>query len=388
MHLSEFAAVSQKADALIVLDAKTDALKTYGRDRFSRLVQWVRDKISPNRHVQLERDGALMLFMTAIADHAAYDSGDKERASALLTCDVTESQPLTSRRIREVMQDLDERSTQAERDNRVTASYMGRRGVDMRLRDEHPGVKLSPADRTLLSDRIREAVDAAGRDGRHKVAFAEATAITDSLVDELVAHNKAVVEAEARAAAEAEARAVAEAEARAVAQAAANVVAQGDAGKGSGIVAGGAGSPAGNVRSARSAALDDKALQEPPTKRQLLRTLAAADLPRDVHRQVNKAVNSGDVADRGALVRDANRSLADWVIEHRIGRWWGEAQIRHGLASNIRNNAILDVSSTLVQEMSDSIAHSTELRPYQDIKARARVMVDARMTLELDQKAV
>ena len=61
------------------------------------------------------------------------------------------------------------RPTQATRDNRVTVSYMGRRGVETRLRDEHPGVELSPADRNLLNGRIREAIDAAGGDGLRKV---------------------------------------------------------------------------------------------------------------------------------------------------------------------------------------------------------------------------
>ena len=149
MHLSEFvaAAVAGKGGAHIVLDSKTDQLKTYRQDRFSRAVQWCRDRISPNRHRQIERDGALNLFMTAIAAHAAYATSDANRARALLSADACESRPLTSRRILQVMKELDERSTQTERDNRITASFMAERGIDMRLREQDSNVVLGPEDR-------------------------------------------------------------------------------------------------------------------------------------------------------------------------------------------------------------------------------------------------
>ena len=200
MHLSEFTAIAGRGDAQIVLDSKTNELKAHRQDRLHRTVRWIRESTSPNRHAQIEKDGALALFMQAIAAHSAYDAGDKSRADALLFDDVDQRRPLTSLRIREVLTDMDERSTRAMRENRTTASWMAGRGVDMHLREQHPDVNLSHADRNLLAGRIRAAIHGTGGDGRHKVGVADATAITNGLVDALVAKKTAAAQAAVKAA--------------------------------------------------------------------------------------------------------------------------------------------------------------------------------------------
>ena len=365
MHLSEFTAIAGRGDAQIILDSKTNELKAHRQDRLHRTVRWIRESTSPNRHAQIEKDGALALFMQAIAAHSAYDAGDKSRADALLFDDVDQRRPLTSLRIREVLTDMDERSTRAMRENRTTASWMAGRGVDMHLREQHPDVNLSHADRNLLAGRIRAAIHGTGGDGRHKVGVADATAITNGLVDALVAKKTAAAQAAVKAAQDAS-------------MASARTLSSGE---GDSTAA-----QAESVQPENRRATPGTAPQDAASPKRLQSMLAAANLPREVQNQVRKAVESGQVANETDLARHANRRLADWVMENRIGRWCGETQQRLGLVRHINDGETLMVSAPLLRKVRETIADSTELLSYAQIKTSARALIDAHMENELGQR--
>ena len=98
---------------------------------------------------------------------------------------------LSSRHIREVLVDLDERSTQTERANRETVSYWSRSGIDTHLHVLAPEVKLGAEDREMLAGRIGDAIHAAGEQGARKVEVYEAAAITTRIADQWLAETSA-----------------------------------------------------------------------------------------------------------------------------------------------------------------------------------------------------
>ena len=183
MNISEFRNVAAIHDARVVLDSRTDELKVRPQTFFHRAVDWIREKISPNPLAGTERDVAHNRFLRAIADYSGYDSADVSRAKALLSADVLERRPLTSRRVREVIGDLDQRSTPAMRENRSTVAWMSTRGVDVRLREKAEGAELDQEEREMIGGRIDRAIHAAGGDGQRKVDVSEATRITHGVVD-------------------------------------------------------------------------------------------------------------------------------------------------------------------------------------------------------------
>ena len=368
MYLSEFVAVAGNRNAHIVLDSTTDELKAYRRDFFSRAVQWIRERISPNTHRQLEQDGAYNLFMSAIADHAAYSTRDVNHAYALLATDAEYNEPLTSRRIRHVIQELDGRSTQTLRDNRITASYMSSRGIDMRLREQDSPVELSRQDRESLAERIREAIHEAGGNGSRKVEFVEANAITEELVDDLIARKTAELRAAEEASAQAESSAQAEVAARSTGDGDAN---QAPA------------QPQGAVPEAASARPEQDAAVAP---RELLRELDSAGLPKQVRNQVRNAVRSGEIDNVQDLARDANRRMANWVMSNRMGKWCGEIQMRLGLVRNLKHGELVTAPSSLFDRIRETVESPLELLPYSEIKARARAQIDACFREEAGQR--
>ena len=160
MNISDFRNVARTSNARVYLDTRTDELKVRRQTFLNRAVDWVRGKISPNPLATTERDVAHNRFLRAIADYSGYDSGDVSRAEALLSVDVIEGRALSSRRIREVIDDLDSRSSPATRDNRTTVAWMSGRGVDDALRER--GAELDETERGVLAGRVDEAIHNAG----------------------------------------------------------------------------------------------------------------------------------------------------------------------------------------------------------------------------------
>lgn len=383
MNISEFRSVAAIRDARVVLDSATDELKVRPQTFFHRAVDWIREKISPNPLAGTERDVAHNRFLRAIANYSGYDSADVSRAEALLSVDVLERRPLTSRRIREVIEDLDQRSTPQLRENRTTVAWMSTRGVDARLGEHAGGAELGEGERELVAGRIDRAIHAAGGDGRRKVEVSEATKITNGVVDSFLSERAAKAEAEAHARAEELARRQA-----AEAGAAETVAASPRAG------------PTDPQTLTAAAVAPDRA--EPPTspiaavepqraepasQKELVRLVNAAKLPGKLPSELRKLIKSGSITSRAGLAKAANQRTADWAMERRVGRWYGDALKRQGARSRIRNNEELMASTRMLDEIARSIKGATGLLTWSDAKQQARAVIDAHVRNEINQGA-
>ena len=383
MSISEFRTVGQMRNAHVFLDSGTDRLKVRRQDVFHRAVNWIREKVAPNPLARTEQEAVHNRFLRAIAGSLAYDRGDVSRAEALLSVDLLEGKPLSSRRIREVIQDLDGRSTEAMRENRTTVAWMSGRGVEERLREQDAVAAVSDDEREMLAGRVGEAIHAAGGDGRRRVEFAEASKLTHGVVDEFLQTkaDEARAAAEARVRAEAEARAQAEAEARARAETAAAAVARRGVDtqptpRSRAATAAPSGKAARESAQTRATGAVGEARQpEPASRKQLQGTLRKAKLPGAVRAVLTKLIKTGEIADRNSLARRGNRQTADWVMENRVGRWYGEAQERVGARKHIKDGEMLMASTTMLREVRESIASAEELLAYPDVKSQARALI-------------
>ncbi|MYE11405.1 MAG: hypothetical protein F4X99_07045 [Gammaproteobacteria bacterium] len=381
MNISEFRSVAAIHDARVVLDSRTDELKVRPQTFLNRAVDWIREKISPNPLAGTERDVAHNRFLRAIADYSGYDGGDVSRAEALLSVDVLERRPLTSRRVREVIEDLDRRSTPAMRENRTTVAWMSTRGVDARLREHAEGAALGEGEREQIGDRIDRAIHAAGGDGLRKVEVSEATRITHGVVDGFLSEKaaRAEAEAQARAAELARQQATETRAAEAVAtvpQAARNAPA----------------APTPEAAAPRQAELPAIGAvtshgAEPASQKELVRLVNAAKLPGKLPSELRKLVKSGSITSRAGLAKAANQRTADWAMEKRVGRWYGDALKRQGARGRIRNNEELMAPTRMLDEIARSIKGATGLLTWSDAKQQARAVIDAHVSNEVKRGA-
>lgn len=371
MSITAFRRLGAIPDARVLLDVNRDELTTRRRTFLNRVVDWVRGKVAPEANAGAARMVPHNRFLRAIAESPAYDAGDVSRAEALLSVDVLDGKALTTRRIVEVLDDLDGRSTQADRDNRTTAAWMSSRGVDERLRALSAG-ELSEEDRRVVASRVTRAIAEAGGAGVRAVGFERAVSITAGVVDEFLAETQRTtavsvppVEAapadEVASPTEASARADEPDVTAAVADTAhADEPAPGDP-------------PPAAVPMASVRAWPGRAKGVRP--KDLLRELDGAKLPRVVAKDIRRLVKAGSVADRADLARRANQRTAAWVLENRVGRWYGEALKRAGARRKIRHGEPLMASSRMLDKVNRSIVEADRLLPYAEVKGQARALI-------------
>lgn len=392
MNISEFRSIGGMRNALVVLDSKTDEIKVTPQTLIRRTVAWLKARISPSPMAAAERDAAHNRFLRAIANHSGYDRGDVSRAEALLSVDVLERKPLSSRRIREVIQDLDQRSTPTLRENRTTAVWMSSRGVDLRLAERAPGVSLSEPDREALAAKVQQAIHAAGGEGARRVDFNAASAVTNQAVDGFLDARAARIEAAARAQALERSRAQAP-EQGGSAQLAGR---EGDATAPPadppplGAAAGAAGLGADDQpapappMAAETSAADHPAPPDRATRKDLLRTLGKAKLPGKLKPALRKLIKNGGIRDAAELARKANEGTADWVMNNRVGKWYGEALMQQGARGKIKHGEELMASSAMLRRVTESIAGAKDVLNYSDVKSQSRALIAAHVRSEID----
>ena len=115
----------------------------------------------------------------------------------------------------------------------------------------------------------------------------------------------------------------------------------------------------------------------PATRKELLRTLGKTAFPGNVKSELKKLVSKGVITDSAGLVGHANKRSADWVMQNRVGRWYGEALKQQGARRKIKHGEELMVSEALLRQITDSIVGSTDIANYPDIKARSRALIAA-----------
>ena len=373
VNIAEFRNVAAGENARVYLDSRTDELKVRRQTFLNRAVDWVRARVSKNPLEATERDAAHNRFLRAIADYSGYDGGDISRAEALLSTDVIARKPLSARRIGEVLDDLDSRSSEATRDNRTKAAWMSHRRVPEQLRKH--GAEADEGERELIADRIKQAVQAAGGNGQRSVAFPEAAAVADRVVADFVAQRTARSEAQSQAGASV--RQDTGPPALATSAAVPDTASAPAAAPDTGSVPATAQTTARGSTSAVAApkASPPAAEPRPASSKDLLRLLGAAKLPGNVKSQVRKLVKSGTVADRSSLAAHANRRTAEWVRENRIGRWYAQAQKHRGVGDRVRDGQMLMAPKSMLDAVAQSITGSEDIVAYPEVKDRARALI-------------
>ena len=398
MNISDFRSIAEIPNAHVVLDSHTDELKVRSHTFLHRAVDWIRARVAPNPLARTERDAAHNRFLRAIADYSGYDSADVSRAEAMLSVDLLEGRALSARRVREVIRDLDSRSTEVIRENRTTAAWMAGRGVETRLR-ELAGMEEGPAvtevERQLLSARVEEAIGAAGGVGGHsKVEFGQAREITDGIVDGFLAGKAGAAELEVSTPEQPGAvpKEVEEDGSHRVEHAARQI--GGSAEPGDSLkerVAAPAiapETPAEFVETQREASVVVPAraaagLSERVGQKELLSTLGRARLPAVLRNELRRLVKTGGIVDERGLATHANQRLAAWVLENRVGRWYGEALRAGGTRGRIRDGEILSAPRSMLDEVADRIRGSEELVAYPAVKTHARATIAEYVRREL-----
>ena len=392
MNIESFRAVAERPGAVVVVDMKSAQVKVRSDNFLNRAITWLRQRISPNALHHTATDAARNRFLQAIGDHrSGYDSADVSRARDLLAQDMRLHRPLSSRRIKEVLDDLDGRSSATTRTNRrVAVMYSDATGrpATLALRDlvaeaENPraadtlslygdepiaaattsesgGVgedeMTQPLIRTSL-DRY-EPVDAApvpesGWDGEDEMTQPlippsppESTATERMSMDPTV--RAAVPEAATATASEARRT---------------------------------------DQPHAAGAAVGATAPQRARPK-DLTRALDKAKLPQEVSKYLKKQIGARQIVDINGLTKHGNQRLAQWVEDNRVGKWYVEARKDRGVTRMAKQDGIVTVPKSLCDDIARSITDSPALKHYPDVKVHARALVAAHVRRELGEEPV
>ena len=139
MNIEGFRSVAERPNAIVTVDLKSAQVRVRSNNVFNRAITWLRHRFSSAPSRTLATDAARNRFLQAIGDRrSGYDSADVSRARDLLAEDMENQRPLSTRRIREVLEDLDGRSSPTTRiDRRVAVAYSDATGrpATLALRD-------------------------------------------------------------------------------------------------------------------------------------------------------------------------------------------------------------------------------------------------------------
>ena len=301
--------------------------------------------------------------MQAIADRrSGYDGGDVIRARELLAGDVLERRPLSSRRIREVLADLDGRSSATTRTNRRVAAYF----------HEQTGVTNTLAARELAAN----ARDEPAGDAKSTFSDAVGAGPQDPLDDP---GDPASTSESGTAREDTLARTLTRPSPAEDTQGA--VVPE---------TAEEAPSPGAHPTAQLQTETSD--LEAPARQgvspRQLSRELARAGLPAEVARHLKKRIGAGEIADSDGLAKHGNKRTAEWVVKNRVGRWYVEALKDKGVRRLARRDGTVSVPSSVLTAVTRSISDSPALKNYADIKVHSRDLIAAHVRQQTDPGTV
>ena len=383
MNIEGFRAAAYRPNAVLVVDPKSAEVKVRNNHVLNRVVTWLRRRFSPNPMRDAARDAAHNRFLQAIADRrSGYDGGDVNRARELLADDVLERKPLSSRRIREVLDDLDGRSDATTRVNRRVAAY---------FRDQ-TGITNTLAARDLAADSRDEQSDNAESSHSGDVGAGSPSPADDPhdpapTSGPGTAREDIMVQARIRPfpSESTESAAVPE---TADDTAVRPPVPPSESTESATVSETAKVSAAGARRTARAQAAKAEAgtmARQRAKPKSLTRELARAGLPGEVATHLKKLIGARDIVDADGLAKHGNERTARWVVENRVGRWYVEALKDKGVKRLAAREGTVSVPSSLLSDIARSIADSPVLRKYPDIKVQARDLIALHVKQEVDQ---
>ena len=359
MNIEGFRAAADRPNAVVEVDLKSARVEVRDNHVFHRAITWLRRRFSPSSSRDTATGAVHNRFLQAIADRrSGYDSGDVDRARELLADDVLERKPLSSRRIREVLDDLDGRSSATTRINRRVAAYF----------HDELGITNTLAARDLAADSRDEQAGSAeftdpGEAGTGPPSLAADPGVSattsgsgtarEEVMAETLTHPSPAESTQGAAVPEA-------AKARA---------------------------PGARRTARRQAARTEvgTTVQERASARQLTRELARAKLPGEVVKHLKTLIGAREIVDSDGLAKHGNQRTAEWVVENRVGRWYVEALKDKGVKRKAAREGTVSVPGSLLSAVAKSIADSPVLKNYPDIKVHSRDLIAAHVRQELDQ---
>ena len=351
MNIQGFRAAADRPNVVLVVDLKSAEVKVRNNNVLNRTITWLRRRLSSNPLRDAATHAAHNRFLQAIGDrHSGYDSGDVNRARDLLAGDVLEQKPLSSRRIREVLDDLDGRSSATTRINRRVATYF----------HEQTGVTNMLAARNLAANsRDEQSSDAESvtpgeldADPHDPAPPSEAGDVRETVETQSLAHPSPAESTEKAAVPEA-----------------ANALAPGVR-------------PTAQLQSAKAEA--ETATRESASQKHLARELAKARLPGDVAKHLKRLIAAGEIVDWKGLAKQGNERTAQWVVENRVGRWYVEALKDRGVRRLAQREGTVSVPTSLLSAVAKSIADSPALKNYPDIKVHSRDLIALHVKQEVE----
>ena len=400
-----------RRDATISVNQSSGNLQVRDNHVLNRLITWVRNKISPRDPVrqQTERESAYNRFLGAVGKEIRYRD-QLGWVEDQLGADAYVKKPLTSRRVGEIMHQLDTRTTDAHRNTLVTAHYMaGREGsnhFDNTLSQKLGGrtmlqdldFKFSPKERAALSQKVYDAVMEAGADGRNDVGQAEGSAVTERVIDaELDRHEALIISAKntARQAGEQTAQKAREIDAErprpkpemdsaAAARTGQNAMpVAGTSGAARGVrnllsritrrSTGASGTSGATAATGTTRAKGATGTTAAPQTKDLLNELKQADLPRAVRTDMKKSIKAGGIKSFDAFVKQTNEKTYAWVRDNRFGKWYYDALKDSG----VRVGNEVTVPIPLDEKVEQLISRSPYPVRYADVKVNVRREIDA-----------
>ena len=382
MNIDGFRSVAQRPNAIVTVDLKSAQVRVRSNNVFNRAITWLRHRFSSAPSRTLATDAARNRFLQAIGDRrSGYDSADVSRARDLLAEDMENQRPLSTRRIREVLEDLDGRSSPTTRINRrVAVAYSDETGrpATLALRDLVVEAQKERGADTLSLYGDESVASAAppesgmdGEDGLTRprippspdsyepvaAGFASepGTDGEDEMTQPLIppSSTNATVRAAAPEAATATASAGLRTDQRQVGEAEVGATAR---------------------HSTRP--------------KDLARELDKAGFPREVSKYLKKQISSGRIVDMDGLAKHGNKRLAEWVEDNRVGKWYVEARKDKGVKRTAKRDGTVSVPQSLCDDIAASITGSPALKHYPDVKVHARALVTAHVRREVGDEAV
>ena len=373
----------RRSDATLTVNMNTGDLRSRSNNVFNRVITWVRNKFQAPTTRQVEQQAAYNSFIRSMHASPRYDALEKESTMMQLSQDVRLGKPLTTRRIRQILTQLETPtvgSTNVDRrtyhENCIAANFMAGRfesdHLSRELREaieDRPALRernysVRPEDQKRLSHRIYYAVMAATGDDpvnhpTHIVEYPEGARIAGPLVDEFLDTE------EQRILAEEERIRLQETEAAATPE---PVVEQDE------TVA--ARQPGARSRVAvwvrrlmrRSPPDSSKNIKSPTVMQALSQRLQPLNLPRELRSKVEGLIEQGQVTTQVQLRRQTNRNAAVWIEDNRLDKWYREGLRNADMPVPKRGT----VPPELADEVVALVATLDGLHDYNDMKRLVR----------------
>ena len=373
MNIHGFRGVADRPNAVVLVDLKSAHVKVRNNHALNRAITWLQRKFAPNPLRDTATDAARNKFLQAIADRrSGYDSADVDHARELLAEDAMKRKPLSSRRIREVLDDLDGRSSATTRINRRVAAYFyDQTGITSTLAASSRDKQVGNVE-SMYSDEVGSSPTSVADERGDPVSASDTGTVQEDVMAESLTRPSSSSNSESTVVPETLGRPSSTPSTESASVSETSNAPAPDAGR--------------TAQPQAAKAEIGMTVQHGAKPKHLARELAKAKLPREVERHLRKLIDANEIVDSDGLAAHGNNRTAEWVVENRVGRWYVEALKDRGVKRVAEREGAVSVPSSLLSTVAKSIANSPALKKYPDVKVQSRVLIAAHVRQEMDHE--